>query len=176
MKRLYLVLLLIVFSLTSLTIAQEDSQVYKPPPPLKDKFIKWMVGEWRGITESPMGASNDWMKCELGLGGQFLLINQKSEFENRSVSTGMGALTINQEGEVVGIWIDSWRTISHGKGKHEGDVSTMEWTTPGMGTQTRIMEKIGENNFRTLITMKGKDGKEMQAFSEMRRVKKKEQK
>jgi hypothetical protein len=160
----------------SLSLAQEETQKFAPPPPLKDEFIKWMVGEWRGITESPMGAANDWMECKLGLGGQFLLINQKSEFENRTVSTAMGALTINKEGEVVGIWIDSWRTISHGKGKHEGNVSIMEWTTPGMGTQTRVMEKLGENNFRILITMKGKDGKEMQAFSEMRRIKKKEKK
>lgn len=170
--KVFLYFFLICF--VSLILAQDETREFKSPAPLNDTFLKWMVGEWRGITESAMGASNDWMKCELALGGQFLLIHYKSEIEGGAVATGMGALTINREGKMVGIWIDSWRTISQGIGKHDSTGSTMEWTTPGMGTQIRIMEKIGADNFRTIMKMKDKDGKETQAYSEMRCVKKTE--
>jgi hypothetical protein len=163
-----------LISFVSLGLAQEEARKFTPPPPLNDEFLKWMVGEWRGISESSRGASHEWMKCELTLDGQFLLMNFKSEFEGGGGISGLGALTLNQTGDFLGLWIDSWRNISQGKGKREGNVLTMEWSIPGMGKQTRTIEKMGEDLFVALIKMKGKNGKEMQVYSEMRRVKKTE--
>ena len=55
--------------------AQEEAAHMKAPPSIEDSFINWMLGEWRGETSSEQGKAEDYMKCELGLEGQFLILN-----------------------------------------------------------------------------------------------------
>lgn len=138
-----------------------------PPPALNDEFMTWMVGEWQGTTESPMGKSTDWQKCSLGLDGQFLLIEYKSTWDGGGYA-GMGALTLTQTGDVAGYWIDNMRTMSKGMGKREGNVATMEWESQ-MGKMTRVMEKVSDDKFTVAVKWPGPDGSMMESKSEMTR-------
>ena len=60
--------------------AQEEAAHMKAPPSIEDSFINWMLGEWRGETSSEQGKAEDYMKCELGLEGQFLILNRENFF------------------------------------------------------------------------------------------------
>jgi hypothetical protein len=142
-----------------------------PPPPLEDDYLEWMVGRWEGRTRSPMGGSKEKMACEMGLSGQFLLIDFESVIEGRGTYSGKGAVTVDAQGDLVGWWIDSWRTMSRGKGRRKGNVVTMVWEDSS-GKQTRVVEMLGEAKRRETITMLGPDGREIEAISEMTRVKK----
>lgn len=145
------------------------AQDYAPPPPLDDKHFGWLIGEWEGWSESPMGKSKDWMKCEMGLGGQFMLMHYKNE-SDMGMFTGMGAMTIGPDGNIKAVWIDSWRSISSGTGTRDGDKTRMVWEGP-MGQHVRVMTKVGDDKYVEEITMTGPDGGEMHAKSEMTRVK-----
>lgn len=138
-----------------------------PPPALDPSTFGWLVGEWQGWTESPMGKSEDWMSCRMDLGGQFLIMEYKSK-TSMGEMTGMGALTM-KDGKVKGYWIDSWRSMSEGTGTMEGGKTTMTWSGP-MGDHTRVMELVGEDKIVTTIKM-NMGGQEMEAHSEMERVK-----
>jgi hypothetical protein len=140
-----------------------------PPPAVEDEYLKWMVGRWEGRTRSPMGGSEERMTCDMGLGGQFLLIDFESVIEGGGVYSGKGALTVEARGELVGWWIDSWRTMSRGSGRRKGNVVTMEWEDSS-GKQSRIVEMLGKSKRRETIKMVGPDGREIEAISEMTRV------
>lgn len=140
-----------------------------PPPALNDEFINWMVGEWEGWTESPMGKSTDWQKCWIGLDGQFLMMDYTSKWEGGNYH-GLGAITLSPSGEVLGYWIDNMRTMSKGKGKREGNVVTMEWEDQNT-KMTRVLEKVSEDKFTETVSWAGPDGNMMQAKSVMTRKK-----
>ena len=173
MKKLSLLFVLFCLAMPVLAQDQEmkksESEMASmmPPPALDDEFMKWMVGEWQGTTESPMGKSTDWQKCSMGLDGQFLMIDFKSESDGGNYA-GMGALTLTPTGEVAGYWIDNWRTMSKGAGKREGNVVTMEWESK-MGKMTRVMEKVNEDKFTVAVKWPGPDGNMMEAKAEMTR-------
>ena len=145
------------------------AQDFGPPPPLDEEYFGWLIGEWSGGSEAPMGKTKDWMKCEMGLGGQFMLMHYKIESDMGTL-TGMGALTIGPDGNIKGLWMDSWRNISHGTGTRDGDQLKMVWESP-MGQQTRIMKRVSDDKFVEDITMSGPDGSAKHAKSEMTRVK-----
>jgi hypothetical protein len=173
MKKIILLLLALSICFAIPVMAQEEKKAegeqaqMAPPPPLNDEFINWMVGEWEGWTESPMGKSTDWQKNFLSLDGQFMLIDYKSEGAGGSYH-GMGAITLSQSGEVLGYWIDNMRTMSEGKGTREGNVVTMEWQDQN-GKMTRIMEKVSADKFTESVSWPGPDGTMMQAKCEMTR-------
>ena len=116
-----------------------------------------------------MGESRDQVIFEFNYGGQFLMMHYKSERDNGTVMTGMGAITKTKGGKLVGYWIDSWRTMSEGKGNREGNISTIEWLT-SEGVYVRTTEKVGENTMKVTGLMKGADGKEIHSESELKRV------
>jgi hypothetical protein len=109
------------------------------------------------------------MICKMDLGGQFLLMTYKSETEDNRKMSGIGMVTLNREGNQVGYWIDSWRTMSQGKGSRKGNISTMNWSTP-MGVYVRTTEKMDENTMRITGVMAGPDGKEMRSESQLTRI------
>ncbi len=170
----FLIMFLICFSLP--LFAQEEgekemgesSEAMMPPPPLADAWTKWIVGEWQGWSESPMGRSEDHMECELGLDGQFQFIEVTSKSDQGKYH-GLGAVTMVGE-EVRGYWIDSWRSMSEGMGKIEGNVMTMVWTDES-GKYTRITERAGDDKMKVTFKMEQSDGKSWEGRAEMSRVK-----
>ncbi|MCG8604639.1 DUF1579 domain-containing protein [bacterium] len=156
MKRSISFLLVVLLGLP--VMAQE----MVPPKALDDDFLKWMIGDWEGWTEGPMGKTKDWLKYELGLDGQFLLLQATSEGAAMSYR-GMGAVTLNPEtGEIVGNWVDNFRGMYHGVGKREGNKLVIQWEGK-TGKSTRTTEKIGENKFRVVAKSVGPDGSTMES-------------
>lgn len=147
-----------------LVTAQNDNA---PPPPL-DESMTWMAGKWEGWSKGPMGEAKTYMETEVGLNGQFLLTNYKS-VSDQGEYTGMGAITV-MDGEIRGYWIDTFRSMSEGKGSMEGNTSTITWSS-SFGPMTRITEKISNDHFKVTIKMTGPDGKPAEAHEEMKRVK-----
>ena len=150
--------------------AKEEGAVFPVPKALDNSFINWMVGEWEGWSESPMGKTTDYVAYKLGLDNQFLIITYEGKGAKSSYK-GRGAITLTPEGGVTGFWIDNMRTMSTGKGKIEGTKLTMEWSTPGAGQGKRITEKINHDKFVVSETWNMPDGKVMENRSEMTRVK-----
>ncbi len=165
-----------------------------PPGPLNDDFLKWLVGEWEGTTESPMGKSNDEMEVDWDLEHQFIGFRFKSKnaesdpakLEAMAKATGMtkeqllapykgkGVMTMNPETkEYIGYWFGSFRDVSQGKGAREGNKITMTWEG-SMGNEVRTFEKAGDD--KLVMSFKGKDpqGNEMSGTTTMMRKVKKE--
>jgi hypothetical protein len=156
---------LFILFMAIFALAQEneaDHSQMAPLPPLEDEFMSWMVGEWKGTSTSQMGKSNDYMKCEMRFGGQFMIMTYKSKMENGMKMAGMGAITHDKEGKLAGYWIDSWRTMSEGTGSREGWVSTMKWTT-AEGTFIQTTEKVDDNTMKVTGLMKNADGSEIRS-------------
>lgn len=201
MKRLSVVLLAVVVSISLPLLAQEKEIAKKempsmaPPEPLDDNWSKWIVGEWEGWSESAMGKAKDWMKVELGLDNQFLITKYKSKMTEMTAEQmqnikkamnmsneeiekmqssgfkGLGIQTIDPtNGEIVGHWFDSWRNMSKGKGKLEGNKEIMEWSGE-MGSGTRITEKVSDNKLVVTEKWTMPDGSVMEGKSEMTRKK-----
>lgn len=91
MKTLFILLLVLMASVTSCTIDQKKEAAKKsapdflPPRGLDDDWSKWIVGEWEVSAESDMSKFKNWVKgkgrvtAELGLDGQFLIMKSKGE-------------------------------------------------------------------------------------------------
>lgn len=171
MRKFFVVLFALLACMVMPLIAQEKKEMPAmpaPPAPLEDDFLNWMVGEWKGWTDSPMGKSEDWMRCEMGMGGQFLILEFKADGPmGRYV--GGGAFTLNQEGGIEALWIDSFRDMAKGNGTREGDVMTMHWESK-MGKGTRITTKVSNDKLAFTSTWEMPDGTKMESKSEMARV------
>jgi len=85
MKRLSIILLVVMLSLTSCAkikekeMAKESRPSSFQPKPLDDKWSRWIVDEWEGSGESDAGAGKGRAKIEFGLNGQFLIIKGEGE-------------------------------------------------------------------------------------------------
>ena len=101
MKRLSIILLIVMVSLASCAINQEEeiAEESKPssfqPEPLDDEWNKWLVGEWKVVSgESSLadesgevgkidvdeqGTGAGGFEIEFGLNGQFLIIRSRAE-------------------------------------------------------------------------------------------------
>ena len=172
MYKFYRLFIFVILIGTLPLFAQEEegNMHMTPSPPLEDEFMKWMIGEWEGQSKSEMGESNDHITYEMDFGGQFIVMHYNSERENGTVMTGMGVITHTQDGKYTGYWVDSWRTLSVGKGYREGNLSTMEWSTP-MGIYVRKTEKVDENTMRITGLMTNADGTEIRSESNYKRIK-----
>ena len=96
MKKLSIILLVVMVSLTSCAInpekeiAEESMPSLEPPKSLDDNWSKWLVGEWEGSAESDIGEFKNWVKAkvhskiELSLNGQFLIKKSKAEITQMS--------------------------------------------------------------------------------------------
>ncbi|MFQ6115176.1 MAG: DUF1579 family protein [bacterium] len=175
MRRLSIALFAMLVIIAMPLMAQEkeaaqEKQAMAPPEPLADEWSKWMVGEWKGWSESEQGKSKDWQKVELGLDGQFVMFQATSAIGEMTYK-GMGALTHNPEtGESMGYWIDNWRGMYAGKGKREGNKLTMEWKGY-MGTYNETIEKVSDDKFVTTYSFTDPQGNTSQGRGEMTRVK-----
>lgn len=147
-----------------------DAAMPGPPPALKNAWLASMVGNWEGTSKGSMGESKDVVSMKMGLDNQFLLMEVNSESPAFKMK-GMGAVTVNQAGELVGFWIDNMRAMATGKGKVEGNVETMVWTMEGMGTYTRTVEKVDDDHLKISGKMEMPDGQVMEESGELMRVK-----
>jgi hypothetical protein len=87
------------------------------------------------------------------------------------VYKAMGVFTLDpMSGDFNGYWFDNWRGVSKGIGKRDGDTVTMAWESP-MGSETRTIEKIGEDNMVMTFKVKDPTGKEVEGRSEFTRKK-----
>lgn len=162
--------LAVAFSILVLALAPAAyAQGFEPLPPLEDGHLTWLVGEWTGTTESSMGKTKDWMKFEMGIDGQFLLMHYKAE-SDMGTFMGMGAMTVGADGNIKGVWFDNWRNISTGSGSQDGKTMRMTWEGP-MGKQVRVMKRVDDDHYFEDMTLTGSGGMEMRARTEMKRVK-----
>jgi hypothetical protein len=172
MRRFLILVLLLSLCLAQALAAQQKDKPAIPslPTPLSEQFVEWqwLLGEWEGFTESPMGKSTDWQRNDLGLDDQFLLMEATSEMNGMNYK-GMGAFTVDPKtGDLIGYWIDNMRGFYVGKGKIGENQFTMTWDG-SMGKSTRITEKVNENEFKITIKATGPDGKPMEATTVMKR-------
>ncbi len=205
MKKLLILLLVAMVSLSSCAINQEKeiAEESKPssfqPKPLDDEWSKWLVGEWEGSVESDVGTGRIRTKIELGLNGQFLIMNSESDFteitdeqrqylretlhasdeeiekSHSSTFKELRTHTIDPKtGEVVGYLFDSMRCVATGKGKREGNKEIIEWKWSVFAqgaTSVRIIEKINDNKFTLNHKYTLPNGNKMEDKIEMTRKK-----
>ena len=168
MKKLSIILLAVMISMTSCATNQEKTvKESKPsafqPKPLDDDCSKWLVGEWEGTGESNAGSGKSRVKIELGLNGQFLIMKGQAEITQitpeqkqylketlhasdedieKFQSSTFKELQIHtidpKTGEIIGYLFDSLRCIARGKGKRERNKEIMEWEWSGSGQGTSI--------------------------------------
>jgi hypothetical protein len=179
-------------------IAKDKTPSVFLPKPIDDDWSKGLVGEWEGSGESNAGKGKGWVKIELGLNGQFLIMKGEAkitqitpeqiqylketlhasdeEIEKFQSSTfkSLEIHTINPKtGEIIGYLFDSLRCIARGKGKREGNKEIMQWqwSGSGQGTSVRITEKVSDD--KLIITEKYTlpDGSIMEDKGEMTRKK-----
>ena len=155
MKRVSIILLIVMVSLTSCAvnhekkIAEESKPSSFQPEPLDDEWSKWLVGEWKGIVGLGGMKSEAWREIELGLNGQFLITKHEHKVTNEEIQELKKIMHISDEdvkkyqslpfknleiwtidpknGEVIGYFFDSLRRVAEGKGKLHGNKEIVEW-------------------------------------------------
>ena len=177
MKRAIIVMFALLAVLTTLLlIAQERESPVEGVTsrtiinPAEDGMWQWMIGNWSGWSESPLGKTQDWIKCEWDLNQQFLLTHIKSQMTepNQEVLqrmaekhnttadeiikmilapySGKGYSTIDQNGEINCYWFDSLRRVYNGSEIRNGNVVKMICREVGGNIVIeRTFEKRGEN-------------------------------
>ncbi|MEE4310632.1 MAG: hypothetical protein V2J62_02075 [candidate division KSB1 bacterium] len=140
------------------------------PEPLGTEW-DWMIGEWEGMVESPMGTSKEWEKVKYSLDRQFIVIHTKSDYGNM-IYQGTGYMTSEPGSDkLIGFWFDNMRGIYKGSGKKEGNTSTMTWSGKG-NRSTRYMEKLSDDKYSLTVKWDGPDGKMMEAKGEYNKISK----
>jgi hypothetical protein len=162
---------LFLFITIPLLAQEKEEHHHMAPPPLNDQFFNWMVGEWKGKTTSPNGETADYLKCEIGLDGQFLVMTYKADLAGKPLMSGIGMVTLDKEGNETGYWVDSMRSMAQGKGIRKGNTSIFNWTMAA-GAYVRTTEKVDENTMKVSGVMTMPDGSEMHSESLLKRVKK----
>ena len=155
MKRISILLLVVMVSLSSCAINQEKETAKESgstsfqPRPLDDEWSKWLVGEWKGIIGLGGMKSEAWREIELGLNGQFLITKHEHKVTNEEIQELKKIMHISDEdvkkyqslpfkyleiwtidpknGEVIGYLFDSMRCVAEGKSKLQGNKEIMEW-------------------------------------------------
>ncbi len=168
MKRRIATLVTCMLLASPLAIAQESGN-YMAPKALDDEILTWMLGEWTGTNESAMGTMQESMHCVLGMNDQFLVMDWSGDMGPMKMK-GRAVFTVTG-GKYHGYWYDSMRNMSQGEGTRDGNVVTMTWKSPN-GEMVRTIEKVDEDTFKSVITMPGPDGKDMEMVTTMTRVKK----
>jgi len=203
MKRLSILLFVVIVSLSSYAINKENEMEKESgstsfqPKPLNDDWSKWLVGEWEGSVDSHAGTGKVRIKIDLGLNGQFLIMNSESEITELSdeqrqyLKKTLGASdedikgyqisTFNElqihtitpkTGERIGYLFDSMRCIATGASKLEGNKDTIEWIWSGNAqgaTSVRTIEKISDNTFTILHKYTLPNGNKMEDKVKMTR-------
>lgn len=208
MKKFLIVSLIILLAVSLSVFAQEKKEMktdmqeemggempdMAPPEPLGGEWNDWMVGEWEGYTQSPMGKSKDWIKVQYALGNQYVkmhytgenvetneeMMKQWQEQMNLSDEDmqamkdmkyeGMGLVTQDPKtGKQIGWWFDNWRGYYTGtEAMSAPNKVTMKWEG-AMGIETRTTEKVGPNKMVVVFKSSGPMG-EFEGKSELTRV------
>ncbi len=196
-KSVLMLLVLLFMAVSVFAQEMEEGEMdMAPPQPLSNDWHQWLIGEWKGTSETNMGKTKDWMKIEWGPGKQFLVMHYKgktTEVNQETLSQaaekmnmpreqlkemmmqdyyGLGITSLDPKtGEPMGYWFDSYRDISKGSGTLKDDKSKMTWTSEAMGSMTRVVEKVSKD--KMTVKMHGKDpsGMEWSGTAEMTRVK-----
>lgn len=139
--------------------------------PADDALWNWMIGEWEGWSESPMGKTEDWMKVEWDLNQKFLVTTVNStitqpnddmikmmakiqgmpeEAARQMITTpylGKGYATKSpQSGEIISYWFDSFRGIYKGSETRDGNKISMKMVEiNGAITIERTAEKVTDD-------------------------------
>jgi len=155
------------------------------PDVLDDEWTKWIVGEWGDLCEpGSQKKRKGTMKAELGLNGQFLIIQHENEIteadieslkESMQTKDDQAAKFQNQThkeieyytidlttGEVIGYLFDSLRCIALGRGSRQGDKEVIEWKWKGGQqeiTSIRTTERVSENKLMMTDKYIAPDGK-----------------
>lgn len=175
-KFFFLSLVLLMLGLFPLLIAQEKStkkenNASQELAPINDKLLIWMVGEWEGWFDGPLGKTKEWSSCKLVLDDQFLFVNSRSERPGMT-HKGLAYLTVEPKShEILGFWYDNFRAISQGKGRRENDKLYMKWSG-AIGDSIRVTEKIDDNKFIITVKIIAPDGNIKVYKGEMTRIKK----
>jgi hypothetical protein len=155
MKRLSILLLAVMVSLSSYAINEEKEMAKESrpssfqPKPLDDDWSKWLVGEWKGTVGLGGIKSEARREIELGLNGQFLITKHEHKVSNEEIQGLRKIAHISDEdvkkyqslpfkyleiwtidpknGEVIGYFFDSLRRVAQGKGKLQGNKEIVEW-------------------------------------------------
>ena len=184
MKRLSIILLVVMISMTSCLMKEkETAKESRPsafqPEPLDDDWSKSLVGEWEGTVESSVGKGKLRAKIELGLNGQFLIMKCESEMtqispeqkqylkktlhaSDEDIAKYKGSTFRNMEiytidpktGEIIGYLFDSMRCIAKGKGNRQGDEEIMEWEWSANGQGTSICITEKVSDNKFIVTQK----------------------
>ena len=91
MKKLSIIFLIMMISLTSCAInkekemAKESGSSTFQPEPLDDEWNNWLIGEWVCRAESDVGAGKGRTKIEFGLNGQFLIYKGEGEITDTTL-------------------------------------------------------------------------------------------
>ena len=177
MKKLdYLTMIFLFISCTVVSQAQEKEQAketdsYAAPAPLNDDLMDWMIGEWRGKMNGPMGETDEWLKYEYTLENQFLMVSATSKMGDNWDYKGNGAITLKPESkEMMGYWIDNMRGMYKGKGMREDNMVKMIWYGP-QGKATRITKKSGNDKFIVIAQSTDAEGNPIESKGEFTRIK-----
>jgi hypothetical protein len=201
MKRTFMVMFVLLAALTTiLLLAQEKVSTHNKTSissidPAEDEMWNWMIGNWRGWSESPLGKTQDWIKCEWDLNQQFLLTHIKSQMiePNREMLqelaekhnttsdkiikmmlapySGKGYSTINQNGKINCYWFDSLRRVYSGSEIRNGNMVKMIWKEEGGNIVIeRTFEKVGENKLTGTFKNKLPNGQVIEGRFEATRM------
>jgi hypothetical protein len=179
---------------------EADTIVLTPPEPLDDDWTRSLIGQWNCLAESDLPGfktsvkGRGQVKVELGLGGQFLLIQKEGKMTRLSdeyLSFLREKLHASDEeiralqdmtfadlelrsidpktGRIVAYLFDSWRCVAQGSGKRTGNREIMEWkwSLAGAGTSVRITEKLSDDKVVSVERYKLVDGSTMEDRSVM---------
>lgn len=161
MKRLSILLLVVIVSLSSYAINEEKEMAKESgltsfqPEPLDDEWSKWLVGEWKGTVELGEMKSEASREIELVLNGQFLITKHEHKITHEEIQELKKIIQISDEdvkkyqslpfkyleiwtidprnSEAIGYLFDSQRCIAEGRGRRQGNKEIMEWKWSGTG-------------------------------------------
>lgn len=197
MKRMLVLLLVMgVSSATPLFAQGTDNSSQSAPPsvlpkPLDDEMLKWMIGEWEGWSESKFGKSQVWQQAELGLDGQFIVLQYTaktvqqspeqakaaavafgmplSDIEKLKNTVGKGLVYLTTDPKTGEVGLDQYtniREVYKATGKREGDkiVFTYEGT---LGSGKFTIEKAANDKMVLVDVSKVPSGEVVESRSEM---------
>lgn len=108
--------------------AQDDMMT--PPPPVENKVLDAMVGNWAGTSDMMGMKMNETVNCYWDLNHQFLIMKLESVSEDNPSQkyTGMGIYGVDANGNLKAWWFDDWGSEGTMNGTGTFDGMTMHMT------------------------------------------------
>jgi hypothetical protein len=171
-------------SMNNLKEKQASNEVVYTSPPiivpdeLNDEWTRWIIGTWGDFREPGSQETRiGWMKAELGLNGQFLILRHEFQITDEDIDSlkertnttddqadkfqsqthkEIEYYTIDPETqEVIGYLFDGLRCIAVGRGKREGNKEVITWKWKcGRREATSIRTTVKVSEDKLLMTDK----------------------